>query len=145
MYQTNRAKRKSNEGFPRFPNLQNLQTLTVAVASSICNVSRFRAWTFSAKEWKGLACIFEFMTSSFSLVVWPSQVPTRIGLTCTRGRKLERLRSSAATLATTPHSGYHYDDTNRRFFEGWYFKVDRLQLLCMPVFTVNACKIKSLA
>jgi hypothetical protein len=23
----------------------------------------------------------------------------------------------------TPHSGYHFDGTNRRFFEGWYFKV----------------------
>eukprot|EP00803_Ostreobium_quekettii_P009211 evm.model.scf_772EXC.8 EVM.evm.TU.scf_772EXC.8 scf_772EXC:60971-64254(+) len=24
---------------------------------------------------------------------------------------------------TTPHSGYHWDGTDRRFFEGWYFKV----------------------
>ncbi|KAH7288288.1 hypothetical protein KP509_31G020500 [Ceratopteris richardii] len=23
----------------------------------------------------------------------------------------------------TPHSGYHYDGSKRRFFEGWYFKV----------------------
>ncbi len=23
----------------------------------------------------------------------------------------------------TPHSGYHFDGSNRRFFEGWYFKV----------------------
>lgn len=23
----------------------------------------------------------------------------------------------------TPHSGYHFDGTSRRFFEGWYFKV----------------------
>jgi len=26
----------------------------------------------------------------------------------------------------TPHSGYHFDGTSRRFFEGWYFKV------CIP-------------
>lgn len=37
--------------------------------------------------------------------------------------KLRRLRASAASVLTTPHSGYHYDDTARRFFEGWYFKV----------------------
>ncbi|PNH09448.1 Tocopherol cyclase, chloroplastic [Tetrabaena socialis] len=24
---------------------------------------------------------------------------------------------------TTPHSGYHFDGTPRRFFEGWYWKV----------------------
>lgn len=23
----------------------------------------------------------------------------------------------------TPHSGYHWDQTNRRFFEGWYYRV----------------------
>lgn len=23
----------------------------------------------------------------------------------------------------TPHSGYHFDGSDRRFFEGWYFKV----------------------
>ncbi len=27
------------------------------------------------------------------------------------------------TGAVTPHSGYHYDGSNRRFFEGWYFNV----------------------
>ena len=37
--------------------------------------------------------------------------------------KTNRLRASAASLVTTPHSGYHFDYTNRRFFEGWYFKV----------------------
>jgi len=26
-------------------------------------------------------------------------------------------------LVTTPHSGYHYDGSSRRFFEGWYWKV----------------------
>jgi hypothetical protein len=26
-------------------------------------------------------------------------------------------------LVATPHSGYHFDGSNRRFFEGWYWKV----------------------
>lgn len=36
-----------------------------------------------------------------------------------------RVRASAASASEvlTPHSGYHFDGTNRRFFEGWYFKV----------------------
>ena len=37
--------------------------------------------------------------------------------------KANHLRASAATLVTTPHSGYHFDNTTRNFFEGWYFKV----------------------
>ena len=28
-----------------------------------------------------------------------------------------------ALALRTPHSGYHFDGTGRRFFEGWYFKV----------------------
>ncbi|KAJ4830766.1 Tocopherol cyclase, chloroplastic [Turnera subulata] len=33
----------------------------------------------------------------------------------------------------TPHSGYHFDGTTRKFFEGWYFKVsipERRQSFC---------------
>ncbi|KAL6747380.1 tocopherol cyclase-domain-containing protein [Haematococcus lacustris] len=30
---------------------------------------------------------------------------------------------TAAASVTTPHSGYHYDGSPRRFFEGWYWKV----------------------
>lgn len=26
---------------------------------------------------------------------------------------------------TTPHYGYHYDNINTEFFEGWYFKVHK--------------------
>jgi len=26
-------------------------------------------------------------------------------------------------LLSTPHSGYHWDGSNRRFFEGWYYRV----------------------
>ena len=35
-----------------------------------------------------------------------------------------RSRIAAAGRSSTlaPHSGYHYDDSGRRFFEGWYFK-----------------------
>ncbi len=33
-----------------------------------------------------------------------------------------RANGSKARLVT-PHSGYHYDGSGRRFFEGWYFKV----------------------
>ena len=32
--------------------------------------------------------------------------------------------------ALTPHSGYHFDGSSRRFFEGWYFKVSLS--LCQP-------------
>ena len=34
----------------------------------------------------------------------------------------EELARRALALRT-PHSGYHFDGTDRRFFEGWYFKV----------------------
>lgn len=33
----------------------------------------------------------------------------------------------------TPHSGYHFDGTTRKFFEGWYFKLsipERRQSFC---------------
>lgn len=44
-----------------------------------------------------------------------------------RGRAGLRRRSGVAPLraapAQTPHSGYHFDGSPRRFFEGWYFKV----------------------
>ncbi|KAJ6915002.1 hypothetical protein NC651_017091 [Populus alba x Populus x berolinensis] len=39
----------------------------------------------------------------------------------------------------TPHSGYHFDGTLRRFFEGWYFKVsipERKQNFCI-IYTVE--------
>ena len=26
-------------------------------------------------------------------------------------------------LMLTPHSGYHWDGSDRRFFEGWYFRI----------------------
>jgi tocopherol cyclase len=32
--------------------------------------------------------------------------------------------AAARTFQPPPHSGYHYDGSSRRFFEGWYFKVD---------------------
>lgn len=31
--------------------------------------------------------------------------------------------ASAPLLLQTPHSGYHWDGSDRRFFEGWYFRV----------------------
>ena len=33
------------------------------------------------------------------------------------------LSSQTTKLEPTPHSGYHFDGSSRRFFEGWYFKV----------------------
>ena len=35
----------------------------------------------------------------------------------------ENTRQQPRVGAVTPHSGYHYDGSNRRFFEGWYFNV----------------------
>jgi tocopherol cyclase len=32
-------------------------------------------------------------------------------------------RTSARLPLQTPHSGYHWDGSHRRFFEGWYFRV----------------------
>lgn len=32
--------------------------------------------------------------------------------------------AAARTFQPPPHSGYHFDGSPRRFFEGWYFKVD---------------------
>ncbi|TKY74565.1 Tocopherol cyclase [Spatholobus suberectus] len=40
----------------------------------------------------------------------------------------------------TPHSGYHFDGTARKFFEGWYFKVsipERRQSFCF-MYTVES-------
>ena len=31
--------------------------------------------------------------------------------------------SGSGDFSQTPHSGYHFDGTPRRFFEGWYWKV----------------------
>jgi hypothetical protein len=36
------------------------------------------------------------------------------------------VRNVQAGAAATPHSGYHFDGTPRRFFEGWYFRVSLL-------------------
>ncbi|MCO5601501.1 hypothetical protein L7F22_055622 [Adiantum nelumboides] len=33
------------------------------------------------------------------------------------------LAPSVARQLRTPHSGYHFDGSKRRFFEGWYFKL----------------------
>jgi hypothetical protein len=55
---------------------------------------------------------------------------------CRGGRlnhKRRHVSCNVASLLTTPHSGYHYDDTGRRFFEGWYFKVSVSPYLCMPL------------
>ncbi|POO03964.1 Tocopherol cyclase [Trema orientale] len=58
------------------------------------------------------------------------------------GRDKESLPSSASPVYSpmpsnrelrTPHSGYHFDGTARKFFEGWYFKVsipERRQSFC---------------
>ncbi|PON37269.1 Tocopherol cyclase [Parasponia andersonii] len=58
------------------------------------------------------------------------------------GRDKESLPSSPSPVYTptpsngelrTPHSGYHFDGTGRKFFEGWYFKVSipgRRQSFC---------------
>ena len=42
------------------------------------------------------------------------------------GRRRPRCAAAgpyAANALQTPHSGYHWDGTARRFFEGWYFRV----------------------
>ena len=33
------------------------------------------------------------------------------------------LKSLNSSVLQTPHSGYHWDGSNRRFFEGWYYRV----------------------
>eukprot|EP00879_Flechtneria_rotunda_P016277 GHRR01017030.1.p1 GENE.GHRR01017030.1~~GHRR01017030.1.p1 ORF type:complete len:251 (+),score=65.45 GHRR01017030.1:173-925(+) len=40
-----------------------------------------------------------------------------------RARLCSRVSPSSQSIVTTPHSGYHWDGSSRRFFEGWYFKV----------------------
>ncbi|KAI4337489.1 hypothetical protein L6164_015899 [Bauhinia variegata] len=47
----------------------------------------------------------------------------------------------------TPHSGYHYDGTTRKFFEGWYFKVsipERRQSFCFMYSVENPAFPKKL-
>ncbi|VVA14834.1 PREDICTED: tocopherol cyclase [Prunus dulcis] len=47
----------------------------------------------------------------------------------------------------TPHSGYHFDGTNRKFFEGWYFKVsipERRQSFCFMYSVENPAFRKKL-
>lgn len=52
-----------------------------------------------------------------------------------RGSELGRKKSRGGhggkcpprhVMTATPHSGYHFDGSDRRFFEGWYFKVSWL-------------------
>lgn len=40
-----------------------------------------------------------------------------------QARSRVKAPAASASEVLTPHSGYHFDGTNRRFFEGWYFKV----------------------
>lgn len=42
--------------------------------------------------------------------------------TCTAAALSTDSPRTAPLKALTPHSGYHFDGSNRRFFEGWYFK-----------------------
>ncbi|MBW4506454.1 MAG: tocopherol cyclase family protein [Scytonematopsis contorta HA4267-MV1] len=35
---------------------------------------------------------------------------------------MHSLKATARTLQT-PHSGYHWDNSSRRFFEGWYYRI----------------------
>ncbi|KAM1022464.1 hypothetical protein ACFX15_042594 [Malus domestica] len=47
----------------------------------------------------------------------------------------------------TPHSGYHFDGTSRKFFEGWYFKVaipERRQSFCFMYSVENPAFCKPL-
>ncbi|XP_054797273.1 tocopherol cyclase, chloroplastic-like isoform X2 [Prosopis cineraria] len=47
----------------------------------------------------------------------------------------------------TPHSGYHFDGTTRKFFEGWYFKVsipERRQSFCFMYSVENPAFTKKL-
>lgn len=48
-----------------------------------------------------------------------------------------RLRISADSALTTPHSGYHFDGSNRRFFEGWYFKVGKCQYVTTEMISIE--------
>ena len=41
------------------------------------------------------------------------------------------------TGVSTPHSGYHYNGANRRFFEGWYFKVSHTEFVSLSYATVQ--------
>ena len=45
--------------------------------------------------------------------------------------KLRQCRVAAQSSLRTPHSGYHFDGSDRRFFEGWYFKVGILAILIL--------------
>ncbi|KAJ0030801.1 hypothetical protein Pint_12817 [Pistacia integerrima] len=48
----------------------------------------------------------------------------------------------------TPHSGYHFDGTTRKFFEGWYFKVsipERKQSFCFMYSVENPAFKKKLS
>ncbi|KAK4852930.1 hypothetical protein QYF36_001233 [Acer negundo] len=48
----------------------------------------------------------------------------------------------------TPHSGYHFDGSSRRFFEGWYFKVaipERKQNFCFMYTVENPAFKKKLS
>jgi hypothetical protein len=47
---------------------------------------------------------------------------TRLHVSRAPGRARGLVRAAGQFVAT-PHSGYHWDGTPRRFFEGWYWKV----------------------
>ncbi|GFR52594.1 hypothetical protein Agub_g15190, partial [Astrephomene gubernaculifera] len=49
--------------------------------------------------------------------------PARVARAPCVSRVSRPRRLRVACSVTTPHSGYHFDGTGRRFFEGWYWKV----------------------
>ncbi|XP_047325739.1 tocopherol cyclase, chloroplastic isoform X2 [Impatiens glandulifera] len=107
-----------------------------------------------------------FKHKSFAV---PNRLPLRISAVDTSSRAdeadLATVKSVEAAAAVqpvykptppnrdlrTPHSGYHYDGSTRKFFEGWYFKVsipERRQSFCFmysvenPAFSTKLTKLE---
>ncbi|KAG2699675.1 hypothetical protein I3843_07G201400 [Carya illinoinensis] len=82
----------------------------------------FASNSMSKGQSHGSSTVLRLMDEDSSGSVSPLYVPTP------RNRELR-----------TPHSGYHFDGSTRKFFEGWYFKVsipERRQNFCF-MYTVE--------
>ncbi|KAK2661207.1 hypothetical protein Ddye_007740 [Dipteronia dyeriana] len=98
-------------------------------------------------------CLFSKRAQIQSRPLKPGRLSTRVVASSTQSES--RVSENPVYVPTppdrelrTPHSGYHFDGSTRRFFEGWYFKVaipERKQNFCFMYTVENPAFKKKLS
>ncbi|KAK2661206.1 hypothetical protein Ddye_007739 [Dipteronia dyeriana] len=98
-------------------------------------------------------CLFSKRIQIQSRPVKLGRLTTRVGASSSQSES--RVSENPVYVPTppnrelrTPHSGYHFDGSTRRFFEGWYFKVaipERKQSFCFMYSVENPAFKKKLS